>query len=445
MDVRLDKTNPTEGRLVVSVVEADYAQKVTDELKKIGRTHVLPGFRKGAVPANILRKRFGKEVTSDVINHVVYEAVVKYIQDEKLNILGEPLPVDVKELDLVNQKDYTFEYEVGFGPELDITLDKTVNMPYYRIEVTDEMVKEQDTALTQRFGTQEAQETFSGRALLKGSLKEVGKEDGISVESTIVGPFVFKNEDQKAKFEGAKVGDTVVFNPFEANGGEVADLAAMLQVDKDKAAEAKGDFEFTVAEITGIKPAEHGEEFFKQVFGQECTTEEQYMENVKKMIESQLLPNSAGLFEQQSRKMLLEQYGSFELPGNFLKKWFMARNSEIKAENVDKEYEESIPSLKWELISGAIARKLDVKVTEEDMLQFAKHVAARQLMQYGMTNIDESFVEQYAQSLTKDQKQRQFLAEQVSRANLFDAIGKAVTIEDKTVSLDEFKQIAQSL
>jgi trigger factor len=123
----------------------------------------------------------------------------------------------------------------------------------------------------------------------------------------------------------------------------------------------------------------------------------------------------------------------------------MARNSEIKAENVDKEYEDSIPSLKWELISGAIARKLDVKVTEEDMLQFAKHVAARQLMQYGMTNIDESFVEQYAQSLTKDQKQRQFLAEQVSRANLFDAIGKAVTIEDKTVSLDEFKQIAQSL
>ena len=175
MNVTLDKINATTGKLAVSVEEGDYKDKVTAELKKIRRDANIPGFRKGTVPMSIVEKRFRKQATSDVINQVVYDAVVKYLTDNKLDILGEPLPVNVTELDLDKQTDYTFEYELGFAPEVKVEINKELHLPYYRIEVTPEMMEEQDKALTGRFGTQETIETYADRALIKGNISELGK------------------------------------------------------------------------------------------------------------------------------------------------------------------------------------------------------------------------------------------------------------------------------
>ena len=235
----------------------------------------------------------------------------------------------------------------------------------------------------------------------------------------------------------------MVFNPYEATEGNLAELSSLLNVSREQAEETKGDFELTIAEITGIKPAEHNEEFFKQAFGADCTTEEQYQEQIKKMIESQLLPNSAALFERQTRANLLETYGNFELPAEFLKKWFVRRNEGLTEENVNEEYEKAVPSIKWELISGQISRQLDVKVTEDDLLKYATHLAARQFAQYGMTNIDEDMLSGYAKNMINDKNSRRYIIEAVTNANLFEAIGNAVTIEDHTVSLDQFKAEAE--
>lgn len=446
MNVTLDKINAVDGKLTVSVEEGDYKDKVTAELKKIRRDANIPGFRKGAVPMSIVEKRFRKQATSDVINQVVYEAVVKYLQDNKLDILGEPLPVNVTELDLDKQTDYTFEYELGFAPELNIELNKDETLPYYRIEVTPEMVEEQDKALSGRFGTQEPLEVYADRALIKGNIRELGKEDGyVTAENVIVAPWTFKNADQAAKFEGAKPGDVIVYNPWQSTEGNSAELAAMLSIPREQAEELKGDFELTITEITGLKPAEHNEEFFKHAFGAECTTEEQYQEALKKSIASQLLPNSAALFEKQTREFLMEKYGNFQLPAEFLKKWLVRRNPEqLNAENIEEEYSKSEAAMKWEILSGRIAANLDVKVTEDDLLRYAQHVAARQFAQYGMANLDESILHNYAESLLKDKNNRRYIAEQVSNANLFEAIGNAVTIDDKTITLDEFKKLAQA-
>lgn len=444
MNVTLDKINATTGKLAVSVEEGDYKDKVTAELKKIRRDANIPGFRKGTVPMSIVEKRFRKQATSDVINQVVYDAVVKYLTDNKLDILGEPLPVNVTELDLDKQTDYTFEYELGFAPEVKVEINKELHLPYYRIEVTPEMMEEQDKALTGRFGTQETIETYADRALIKGNIRELGKEKGfIEKENVIVAPWTFKNTEQAAKFEGAKAGDKIVYNPFTAAEGNTAELAAMLSVTREEAEELKGDFELTINEITGLKPAEHNEEFFKHAFGPECTTEEQYQEALKKSIEAQLLPNSASLFEHQTRETLMKDYGNFELPVEFLKKWLVRRNPEqLNAENIDEEFAKAEPSMKWEIISGRIAAQLEVKVTEEDLLRFATHAAARQFAQYGMANLDEAILKNYAESLLKDQNNRRYIAEQVSNANLFEAIGNAATIDDHTISLDEFKKLA---
>ncbi|MDE6165930.1 MAG: hypothetical protein K2F58_02415, partial [Muribaculaceae bacterium] len=346
--------------------------------------------------------------------------------------------------DLDKQTDYTFEYELGFAPEVKVEINKELHLPYYRIEVTPEMMEEQDKALTGRFGTQETIETYADRALIKGNIRELGKEEGfIEKENVIVAPWTFKNAEQAAKFEGAKAGDKIVYNPFTAAEGNTAELAAMLSVTREEAEELKGDFELTINEITGLKPAEHNEEFFKHAFGPECTTEEQYQEALKKSIEAQLLPNSASLFEHQTRETLMKDYGNFDLPVEFLKKWLVRRNPEqLNAENIDEEFAKAEPSMKWEIISGRIAAQLEVKVTEEDLLRFATHAAARQFAQYGMANLDEAILKNYAESLLKDQNNRRYIAEQVSNANLFEAIGNAATIDDHTISLDEFKKLA---
>lgn len=444
MNVTLDKISAVDGKLTVSVEEGDYKDKVTAELKKIRREANIPGFRKGAVPMGIIEKRFRKQATSDTINQVVYEAVVKYLQDNKLDILGEPIPVNVTELDLDNKKDYDFEYELGFAPEINIELNKEAHLPYYRIEVTPEMLEEQDKALTGRFGTQEALEVYADRALIKGTIRELGKEEGALVkEGVIVAPWTFKNAEQAAKFEGAKVGDAVVYNPSVASDGNAGELAAMLSIGRDEAEALKGDFELTITEINGLKPAEHNEEFFKHAFGADCTTEEQYQEALKNSIAAQLLPNSAALFEKQTRETLMEKYGNFELPVKFLKKWIIRRNPEaLNEENIDEEFAKNETAMKWEILSGRIGSALDVKVTEEDLLKFATHSAARQFAQYGMANLDEAILKNYAESLLKDQNNRRYIAEQVANANLFEAIGNAVTIDDHTVSLDEFKKLA---
>lgn len=445
MNVTLEKTSDVDAILTVDVTEGDYKTKATDELKKIRRDATIPGFRKGQVPMSIIEKRFRKQVTSDVINQEVYEAVTKYLQENKIDILGEPLPTDVTEIDLDNRPDYTFKYKLGLTPDINVELNKETTLPYYRIEVTDEMVDEQNRALSGRFGTQETIDTYADRALIYATVKELGKEEGyIEKENVIIAPWTFKNQEEAKKFDGAKTGDTIVYNPSAATDGNAAELAAMLEVDKEQATALTGDFQVTVTEIRGLKPAEHTEEFFKQCFGDDCTTEEQYIDNIKKSIAAQLLPNSAHLFELQTRKTLLDKYGNFPLPVEFLKEWLVRRNSELNAETIDEEFTKSEPYMRWEILSGKIARMLDVKVTKEDLQAYAKHIAARQFAQYGMQNLQEEILAKYAESLLEKEDSRRYIIEQVNNANLFDAIGKAVTIEDKTVSLDEFKALAEA-
>lgn len=449
MDVTLTNIDDVTAKLTVSVEENDYQTKVTDELKKIGRTHVIPGFRKGHIPLNELKRRFGRQVTSDVINHEVYEAVVKYIRDNKLAILGEPMPLEVKELDLANNKDFTFEYELGLSPEIKAELSKDITLPFYTIEVTDDMVQEQDKMFRERFGAQVPVEAYEGKALVKGAIMELNEdgsikegEDAIQVVNGIVAPWRFTSTDEAAKFEGKKVGDKVVFNPWNTCGGNAVELASMLNIDRSKAANVKSDFEIAISEIIGLKLAEHDEEFFKNVYGETVTTEEQYFDTMRKSIATQLQPNSSAMFQNDARKLLTEKFGDFELPATFLKKWLMRQSENLTDANIDEEYSKMEPSLKWQLIKERIAANTGVQITEDDMMDFAKHIAARQFAQYGMTNLDEETLNGYAKHILNDKEYRPRIVEQVGDAKLFEAISTAITVDKKQVTMEEFQKLA---
>lgn len=449
MNVTLEKTGDVTAKIIVNVEAADYTEKVKKELKKIGDNHTLPGFRKGHVPMSQLRMRFGKNVKSDVINELVYREVIKYLQDNNIDVLGEPLPVDVQEINL-EDKDYTFQYEIGLKPDLGIELNKDITLPYYTIEVTEEMRNEQDKAMRERMGAQIPGEEVEDKALVKGTIMELNPdgtvketEDAIQVINGIVAPSYFKSKEETDKFMGKHVNDKVVFNPWNTCDGNPAELSSMLNIDKDKTSDVKGDFEMAISEIIVLRPAEHDQEFFDNVFGKDKVhNEEEYNTELTGMIANALKGNSEQLFAAQTRKYFVDKYKDVVLPEEFLKKWLIARNPELTKENIDAEFTTMKDSLIWQLVNGDIAKILDVKVTDDDILSFAKSLAYQQFAQYGITNMDDDTITAHAKRILANDEYRQRITDNVAEAKIFNAIKDAVTLDNKEVSLEEFKSIA---
>lgn len=451
MNVTFEKNGPACGVITVEVTPADYTATVDKKLKEIGKTHTIPGFRKGNVPMNELRKRFGRDVKSDALNHVVYEATMQYIEDNKIKFIGSPLPQDREEKIDLKADDFTFKYDVALYPEVAVKLDKDVHSPFYLIEVTKEMVDEQDKAMRERFGTQQPGEEVDSKAVVKGTIMELDAEgnvrtdaDAIQVIDGIVAPFLFKSKDEEGKFIGKHVGDKIVFNPWASCEGSVVELASMLHLDKDKAADVKADFEMTLSEIIVVKNAELGEEYYNNVFGPDKVhNEEEYFEAIKKMIEAQLFPNTLNLSNRDLHDQLLATYGpQMELDAPLLKKWILLNDKNATAESVEADYEGSVPGIKWELLSGIIADQLKVEVTEADMEGQANLIARQQLQQYGMYNMDEETIADMGKRILADASLRRRIAAQLEEVKLFNEIRKAITLDEKTVSLDEFKKVA---
>lgn len=449
MEITLTNPTPETALIKVEVNESDYADKVKKELKKIAREGSFPGFRKGHVPFGQVEKKFGRQVMSDVLNQEVFEKVIEYIRNNKLQVLGEPMPVALHEVK-PDVKDYTFEYEIGLAPALDVEVDKDIKLPFYRIEVSDAMVDEQDKQFRERFGAQVPGEEVDAKALVKGVLQQLNEdgtvntnEGAIEVEDGIVAPFLFANKEEADKFLGKKLNDKVVFNPYNSCNGSAVELSSMLHIDKAIAGDIKNDFQMTISEIIVLKPAELNQELFDNVAGKDRVhNEEEYREFIKKMIEQQLSVNSRQYFDYEVQKFYDGKYADMALPVEFLKKWLVARNEELTADNIDTEFEQMLPSLKWQLISEAIATKLGVKIEESDIMEFAKALARQQFMQYGMTNVDEETVTSTAQRILNDEKYRRQIVDQVSNQKLFQAIYDAITVEPREVSLDKFKEIA---
>lgn len=446
MNVTMTKIDNVTANITVSIEEKDYQEKVAKDLKEIGLKHKIDGFRPGKVPAGILKKMFGKQVLLDVVNRETYDALIKYIEDNKLNILGEPIIDAVKEIDFANDKDFTFNFEVGFAPQVEVKLDKKIKVPYYTIEVDQEMIDRQNEMFRQRFGAQVPGEEVDKKALVKGAMFELNedgslKEGGIAVANGIVSPEYFKSDDERAKFIGKKVNDKVVFNPWNTCNGNVAEMASMLNVDKANA-DVKSDFEITISEIIVLKPAELNEEFFNNVFGKDTVkTEEEYFAKVKEMIANQLKNDSNYRFTVDAEEVIKKHVGNMELPSAFLKKWLLKQDEKRNPETIDEEFARMVPSLEWQLIKEQLMKELGVKVEESDLLAVAKFAAAQQFAQYGMTNMPDDVVEKYAQDILANKEYRKNIVDRAVEDKLFAAIKEAVSLTDKTVTVKEFNAL----
>ncbi|WP_303030389.1 trigger factor [uncultured Duncaniella sp.] len=444
MKITKEEISPVDVRLTVAIEENDYKDDVTKKLKELGRTHSIPGFRKGHVPFGELKRRFGKQMTSDVINDTVYRAVVDFITENNLPVMGHPVPVEIKEA--FEEGDQEFKYDLALVPQLDIKPSKDDHYPFYEIEVTDEMIDEQDKNMRKRFGKQEPGQEMTEDGVVKGAIMQLDEngnvsqaEGAIQVTDGIVFPLYFKDKEETAKFAGKKPGDKVVFNPWKAAGGDAGELASMLHVDKAIAGDIKGDFEMTISEIIVSVPAELGEEYYKMVFGEDKVhNEEEYRAAVKEMIANELSQNSHILFRNQFDKAMMEKYGSMTLPAETIKKLFFA-----EAENPDEAYAAQENGIKHEIIETNLLKDLEIKVEADEVLEMAKFLTARQFAQYGMAGIDEEIITRYAKEQLEKAEIRNQLTQQVLTSKLYDAIENAVSLDKQTVSLDDFKKIAQ--
>ena len=450
MNVSQQNTDKLNAVISIEVTKADYQESVNKALRTYGQKANIPGFRKGKVPFGIINKMFGKSVLVEEINKLVSDKLFGYIRENQLNILGEPMPVENQEIDFDKQEDFTFNFDIALAPEIKVSLNKDVHVPYYNITVDDDMVNKQIDAFANRYGKQVVVEEVGEKDLVKGSMVELNedgtsKEGGIVVESTVVSPYYFKNEDEKAKFVGAKTGAKVVFNPANTCDANPAELASMLNIDKAVAADVKSSFEMTIKEITGLKPAEMDQEFFDNVFGKDTVkSEDEFKAKVREFIAMQLAPESNYKFGIDAREVIEKQIGEFDLPDTFLKRWLLATNKERKAETIDDEYTKMLPDLKWHLIKEQIAKDTQLKIEDADLMIMAKNVAASQFAQYGMTGLPDDVLEKYAKEMLDNWETKSNLIDRVTETKILAGIKDAVTLDEKSISSEDFYKMFEN-
>ena len=446
MNVTINKIDAVNATITVSLEEKDYQDKVKKTLREINMTRPEPGFRPGKVPAGLIQKKYGKAVKYDVVNKEVTDALYNYIKDNEIQVLGNPMPATKEEFDL-EAVDFTFTFNVGIAPEIDTHVNKDLTVPYYTIEVSDEMVERQNEMYRNRFGAQVPGETVEPNALVKGVITELNeegnvKEGGILNENGIVSPQYFKNDDQRALFMDKKIGDVIKFNPWVACGESVVELSSMLNIDKAEAEEAKGEFNFEIKEIIVLRQAELNQEFFDNAVGKDkAHNEEEYKEALKAMIAQQLASDSNYRFSIDAKETIEKAVGEIELPDAILKDYLMTQDEKFNAENIDEEYQKMRQDLVWQLVREAIAKQYQLKVEEQDILAVARMIAQSQFAQYGMTNLPDDVLDKYGRDIMNDPKSREHIVNQAVDMKLYHIIRENVTLEEKTVTVEQFNEL----
>ena len=441
MEITLKNQDATSARLVVNIQEADYSALVEKQLKNFRQKANVPGFRPGMVPMGLIKKQYGVAVKAEEINKLLQTKIFEYIKENKVDMLGEPLPIEEQQagINMAADKDFTFEFEVALAPKFDASLDKSDALPYYRIEPTKEMIDGQANAFAQRCGEYKQVESYESGDMLKGTLTE-SVENGIVVREAVMMPTYMKNDEQKALFANAKVNDVVTFNPSVAFDNNEAELSSLLKVEKSEVAAHAGEFTFTISEITRFVASEINQNVFDAAFGKDAVkTEEEFRAKIAEQF--------AGRFEVESdykllmdvRTYLMEKVGKLEFNESILRR--IMDMSKAEGETVsEEEFQKSLTELSWHLIKEQLAKKFEIKIDDNDVLGVAKDATRDQFAQYGMANVPEDLLENYAKEMLKQDKTREALINRAVDVKLIQSIKSVITLNEETVSVEDFNK-----
>lgn len=449
MKSTLNKTNDVNGTIVIELEKADYQEKVDKSLNQYRQKANIPGFRQGKVPRSVIQKMYGKAVLVDEINKIVTDELGNYIRENKLKILGEPISDDSeeKQVDLENDELMKFYFDIALTPEFELTLDKSTELTWYNVKLEDDLFEKQMDVYRQNYGTYasidgEAKDTD----LIKGTLTEVDgdadKDNGLVIENAILMPSYLKDETVKSSFIGAKVGDSVVFNPKTAYDNNEAEVASLLQTTKDKVADINCDFRFDISEVTRYQEAELNQELFDKVLGEGIvTTEEEFRTRVASELSNQFKPNVDHLFIHEARDIIVEKMKDVQFPDAFLKRWLLESSEERTAEQVEEDYPKILEDLKFHIAKQKIVEEHEIKVEFSDIEALAAEVAKAQFAQYGMTNLPADVLQNYTKSLLEKEESVQNLVERATEDKIINWLKENVTVVDKEITSSAFNDM----
>jgi len=451
MKITFDCADKINGLLTMTVEPADYQEQVEKTLKSYRKKAQVPGFRPGMVPMGLIKKQYGTAVKVDEVNKLMGEKLYEYIRENKIQMLGEPLPNEEKQVPQDFEKDgeLTFVFDIAVAPEFKAELTGRDKVDYYTITVDDKLIDQQVEMYASQGGEFVKAEVFSGNDTITGDLRELDKkgntkEGGITTEGGMVMPAYIKAEDQKKLFEGAKVGDIITFNPKKAYPDNDAEVAALLKVDKEQVKDLKADFSYQITEIRHFQPAEVNQALFDRVFGEGTVKDEKaFREKIAEMLKAQLVSNSDYKFMLDVRAHMEKKVGKLEFPEALLKRVMIQNNQDKGADYVEKNFEGSIKELKWHLIKEQIVAAQNIKVEDEDLKAVAKDAIRQQFAQYGMSDVPEDVLENYAAEQLKKRENLDNFVDRAVDVKLTEALKKVVKLNEKEVSLDEFNKLMQ--
>jgi trigger factor len=450
MKISFENPDKINGLMTIVVEESDFQSEVEKTLKDYRKKANLPGFRPGQVPMGMIKRQYGTSVKMDVINKFVGQQIYKYVQDNKIQMLGEPMASEKQTpIDLEKDAPYTFLFDIAVAPEFKVTLTGRDKVDHYTIKVDDALIDKQVEMFTSRMGSYEKAEEYQENDMLKGDLRELDekgntKEDGITVEGAVLMPSYIKVDDQKKLFDGAKLGDVITFNPKKAYPDNDTEVSSLLKVEREKVKDLTADFSFQVTEIQRFNKHAVDQELFDQTFGKDAVkSEKEFREKIAEGLKEQLAADSDFKFIQDVRAHCEKKVGKLAYPDELLKKIMLNNNKDKGAEFVEKNYENSIKELTWHLIKEQLVAANDIKIEDNDIKETAKEAARAQFAQYGMTNIPEEYIENYAEEILKKGNSTDALVDRTIDRKLTEILKNVVKLNEKEVTLDEFNKMME--
>ena len=450
MNIKFESADKINGLMTITIEQADYQEAVDKKLKEYRKKAQVPGFRPGMVPMGLIKKQYGTAVKVDEVNRILGEKLYDYVRENKIQMLGEPMPNEEKQQpqDLQGDGPFEFVFDIAVAPEFKATLNGKDKIDYYTIKVDDKLIDDQVQMYASQAGEFVEAQEWSGNDTLKGDLRQLDAdgntlEGGVTTEGGMIMPSYIKGEDEKKKFEGCKPGEIITFNPKKAYPDNDAEVAALLKVDKEQVKDLESDFSFQVTEIRHYQPAAVDAKLFEKVFGEGVKDEADFRQRIADNAKVQLAANSDYKFLQDVRKHVEKKVGELQFPEALLKRVMLNNNKDKGEEFVEKNFKASIDELKWHLIKEQLVAAAEIKVEEADLKAVAKDAIRAQFAQYGMTNVPDDILENYAAEQMKKRENVDNLVDRAVDVKLTAALKGIVKLNEKEVTLDEFNKMMQ--
>jgi trigger factor len=452
MNIQFEAPDKVNGLMTITLETADYQPEVEKTLKDYRKRASIPGFRPGQAPMGMIKRQYAAAIKVDVVNKLLGEKLTAYIHDNKIQMLGEPLASEQQEpLDFEGDGPLTFKFDIALAPEFEAKLSGKDKVDYYTITVDDKLIDQQVEMYQSRGGRYEKVEQYDAeqRDMLKGDLRELDadgnvKEGGIEVADAVLMPQYMKVDDQKKLFDACKLGDVITWNPRKAYPESDVEVSSLLKIEKDQVAEHTGDFTYQVTEISRFVKAEVNQELFDQVFGAgNVKDEKEFRQKISDQIAQQFKSDSDYKFLLDVRKHMEKKVGKLEFPEAILKRVMLQNNKDKGADFVEKNFEGSIKELEWHLIKEQLVADNGIKIEDGDLKAVAKEAARAQFAQYGMSNVPEEYLDNYADEMLKKRENVDGIVDRAVDVKLTAALKEVVKLNEKTISLEDFQKLLQ--